>query len=177
MTLLESKVSQLERTLSRNQVENKQQFARLEEMYNDLSQESKKKEEMHIVSDMLSNFYKAFVYINREEFSTCIQNNNKVKLDDFYDRLDNESTRDDIISKINTSINESAYDGLSEINTSVKKVRNGYSHSLDRIDQDFHFNFENYLTYLEGEVNKLTTLYNVNAQFIFDCMKELVKPK
>lgn len=64
-----------------------------------------------MVSDMLTNFYKSIVYINQTEFPKCIVSSNGIKLDDFYDRLSDESTCDEIISKINAITNESAFDG------------------------------------------------------------------
>lgn len=178
----ELSISKLEATLSSVELDNKQRVDRLEKEMREHLERTKRKEEMLVVSDMIVNFYKAFVFVNKEHFTSCFRDretgreNNGVNLKDFYEKLSDESTRGEIVSRINASTNAAAFDGLDEINTNVKRVRNGQSHPLDSIDKDFRFDFERYLTYLKEEVDQLT-FFNVNGNFILDLMKELVKPK
>lgn len=134
---------------------------------------------MCIVSDMLKNFYKSFVYINRAQFPRCIQRANKIKLEELYDRLSDEETNGEIISKINSTTDGSAYDGLTEIKRNVRQLRNDICFpllGLLSIDEDYRFDFVRYLSYLEGEVNKLIH-YNHNGNYILARMRELVTHK
>jgi hypothetical protein len=181
MAQLKLDVANLDAAVSRVDLETKQRIDRLNKQFNDHLEKTAKKEEMFVVCDMLVNFYKAFVFVNKEHFSSCFREpeTDNVNLQDFYKRHSDESTHDEIVSRINSSTKSSTvYDGLVEINSNLKSLRiriDGNCYSIDSIDNDFRFDFERYLTYLKDQVNKLTYL-SLNGDFILVKL-ELVKTK
>lgn len=179
MELLKSRVakSELDIELLKTTFSNHlREFENFSKDLNDFKHASQQNQEMCSVSDMLKNFYKSFFYINRAQFPQCIQRANRINLEEFYDRLYDEDTNDEIISKINSTTDRSAYDGLAE---STSKYVYGICFPLLEllsIDEDNRFDFVRYLSYLEGEVNKLIH-YNHNGNFILARMRELVTSK
>ena len=125
---------------------------------------------------MLTNFYKAVVYVKRDSFETDILRN-KIKLDNFYDKLNETTSRNEIARIINELTNDEAFDGLYEIYVQVKRPRNNNSHPLYSIDRDYRFNIENYLSYLEmdEEIKDLPFEFSLNRDFIFKLFKELAE--
>lgn len=159
MELLKSRVAKIELDIELLKTAfSSREFKKFSKDLNDFKQASQQNQEMLIVSDMITNFYKLFVYINRAQFPRCIQRANRINLEEFYDRLSDQDTNDEIISKINSTTDGSAYDGLTEIKRNVRQLRNGICFpllGLLSIDEDYRFDFVRYLSYLEGEVNKL----------------------
>ena len=163
-----------EKNVKRNQVFDNKHVEYFTNLNAEL-EEYKKEQERAVISRVLQNFFKAFIYINKKTFSSFIYNGDHIELSLFYDEflvsrnIDFSSLVRQLLSKQTI---DSAFEELQKITAEVDFENKNYL-LLDyfkQIDYDFELDFDKYREYLKKKIqtihfyyyeDKMATLYNI----------------